>query len=153
MIFATAIAVLVAVTTLYYLLAKWRLQYWARKGVPQLEPNVIFGDYKRMFVDQLSMQHFFLDIYQRAKRNGWKHVGIYSNIFPEYVPIDLKQIKQILTKDFHYFGGHGLYCYKEDQFSMNLFSMDGPEWKDLRAKLTPIFTTGKTYYNRMLIWR
>nr|WDY85978.1 cytochrome P450 6HY4 [Pagiophloeus tsushimanus] len=139
----TAIAVLGIVSLLYFFYVKWRQQYWARKGVPQLEPNVLFGDQMPMVTGAKSLQDFFLEMYQQCKAAGFKHVGIYNTFRPEYVPLDLNIIKLILTKDFVHFGGHGVFKHKNDPLTMHMFNLDGKEWKDIRTKLTPIFTTGK----------
>nr|WDY85977.1 cytochrome P450 6HY3 [Pagiophloeus tsushimanus] len=143
MAFFTAIAVLGTVLLLYVLFVKWRQQYWARKGVPQLKPNLLFGDQMPMVTGAKSLQDFFLEMYQHSKAAGFRHIGIYNTFKPEYVPLDLNVIRLMLTKDFAHFGGHGMFSHKNDPLSMNMFSLEGKEWKDIRTKLTPIFTTGK----------
>lgn len=69
--------------------------------------------------------------------------GMYFFNEPICLIVDRALIKQVLTKDFPSFSGHGSYHQKKDVLTMNLFSIDGDYWKYMRTKLTPTFTSGK----------
>jgi cytochrome P450 family 6 len=57
---------------------------------------------------------------------------------------DPEIIKNILVKDFHSFHDHGLFKDEDiEPLSGHLFLIGGSRWKNLRAKLTPTFTSGK----------
>lgn len=57
---------------------------------------------------------------------------------------DPELIRSILVKDFAHFTDRIQYCNKEkDPLSGHLAFLPGPEWKDIRGKLTPAFTSGK----------
>lgn len=58
---------------------------------------------------------------------------------------DLELIKQVTIKDFDYFPNHDkLVNAKTDPIlSMNLFSLEGEKWKDMRSTLSPAFTGSK----------
>jgi len=137
------IGLLAVFTALSILFIKWRQQYWTRKGVPQLNPKLVFGDIGPLITGTKSIQDHFLEMYKTCKAAGLKYVGTYSMIFPEFVPFDTDLIKLILMKDFTHFGSHGLYHNPNDPITMHLFNLDGEAWKERRIKLTPIFTTGK----------
>jgi len=71
-------------------------------------------------------------------------VGFYLFQKPAAFIIDLELAKQILIKNFSNFSDKGIYYNeKDDPMSAHLFNLDGPQWRLLRSKLSPTFTSGK----------
>lgn len=52
-------------------------------------------------------------------------------------------LKQLTVKDFDYFIDHLNVFPEEESWSKNLFSLKGQAWKDMRATLSPAFTSSK----------
>lgn len=87
----------------------------------------------------------YIDSYFYFKKKGAKLGGTYLFFHPHYVVTDLDLIKKMLISDFDHFVNRGLFEYKEGRDSMNahLFNIEDQEWKTLRTKLSPTFTSGK----------
>ncbi|KAK4878619.1 hypothetical protein RN001_011125 [Aquatica leii] len=123
---------------------KWVYKFWKCLGVPYLKPTIPFGNAKEVFFLKLSHSELAAKHYKKAKAMGYKHVGLFGFTRPEYMPIDLEIIKNILVKNFNYFCDRGFYVNEEDDpLSGNLFMLSGSKWKNIRAKLSPTFTSGK----------
>ncbi|XP_031353131.1 probable cytochrome P450 6a13 isoform X1 [Photinus pyralis] len=135
------LALLVLITTVY---VKWMYSYWKRRNVPQLPHSFPFGNAENPLTRKLFIDEWLALVYKAFKERGSKHGGVYFFVHPMYVPIAPEVIKNIMQKDFHHFVERGLYYNeKDDPLSANLFFIGGQKWKNLRAKLTPTFTSGK----------
>ncbi|GJQ64940.1 putative heme binding protein, partial [Trypoxylus dichotomus] len=118
---------------------KWILQHWKRKNVPFLEPSFPFGNLENPLTSQKSLPVHFQDFYKEFKRMGVKCGGIYQFCAPILMVMDPATIRLIMTKEFNYFHDRGF--YNDGGIGSNLFTMDGDQWKILRAKFSPTFTS------------
>ncbi|KAL1509699.1 hypothetical protein ABEB36_004400 [Hypothenemus hampei] len=139
----TTLLILGVLIVFYYIFAKWKQQFWKRNGVPQLKPNILFGDTLLLTSGKTSVKDFYKDIYFNNKAKGQKFVGIYHALLPEIVITDAALCKRIMKQDFEYFTSHGLFHHKTNILTMHLFNLEGEEWKLRRTKLTPMFTSSK----------
>ncbi|XP_031355494.1 cytochrome P450 9e2-like [Photinus pyralis] len=74
-----------------------------------------------------------------------RFAGVYLITSPLLVIKDPELIKQITVKDFEYFLDHSRYLPDESEplWGKNLFALKGERWKEMRATLSPAFTSSK----------
>lgn len=138
------IVVFISLGFLLKIFFRRKFSYWKKRGVPQLEAHIPFGNGPNPFKIR---QPFYLTVksyYDEFRRQGQKHGGIYITTRPVYMTIDPDYVKNVMSKDFQHFYDRGTYYNeKGDPLSAHLFNLEGQKWKNLRQKLTPTFTSGK----------
>ncbi|XP_023312781.1 cytochrome P450 6A1-like, partial [Anoplophora glabripennis] len=131
-----------ALLAVAYAYTKWCFQYWKKRNVPYIEPTIPFGNLGSPLKE--NVDESMAQMYKKAKVKGWKYCGMYISLSPNLLVLDLEMIKNILTKDFQYFMDRGTYTNeKDDPVGCHLFNLTGSRWRNLRAKLSPTFTSGK----------
>uniref|UniRef100_A0A1I8QBH3 Cytochrome P450 n=1 Tax=Stomoxys calcitrans TaxID=35570 RepID=A0A1I8QBH3_STOCA len=120
--------------------------YWQRRGVCQLTPLPLVGNYQG-----LGSSYHFRDVnqhlYNHFKSKGQAFGGIYVFMKRAALMVDLDLIKQILIKDFANFPDRGVYNNAaEDPLTAHMIALEGEEWRCMRHKLTPTFTASKMKY-------
>ncbi|KAL1506386.1 hypothetical protein ABEB36_005759 [Hypothenemus hampei] len=137
------VSLLIIAVILFVVYVKWRQTYWQRKGVTSIPSMFLLGSSPEIILKKVSIGKAFRMRYEEMTKIDRLHAGGYFFWDPVYVPLDPGLIKQMLTKDFHYFMGHGQYYHPKDHLTMNLFNLEGEPWKAMRTKLSPTFTSGK----------
>ncbi|XP_055684920.1 probable cytochrome P450 6a23 [Lutzomyia longipalpis] len=131
---------ILAVIAAFYFFVKHKQSYWEREGVPYTEPRFLLGN---AFSLKTPLKDRFHKLYNDLKSKG-KFAGLYSFIAPAVIILHPDLVKAVLVKDFHYFEDRGFYVNeKADPLSAHLLSLTGNKWKNLRAKLSPTFTSGR----------
>ncbi|CAD6235173.1 GSCOCT00007844001.2-RA-CDS [Cotesia congregata] len=138
---ATTFAILASI---FYVWAKYKLTYWQQRGVPTLPTNLIFGNFKDAMLLRVSPGYLLGRLYNEAKGDP-PFLGIYIMHKPFLILRDPKIIKQMIIKDFNFFQNRYFSSRnRNDKLGTdNLFSINNPEWKYIRTKLSPTFTSGK----------
>ncbi|XP_037904183.1 probable cytochrome P450 6a13 isoform X2 [Hermetia illucens] len=134
--------VLITMLTSVYVLFKVRYRYWAKRGVPCLEPIFPFGSLQRSG----KRRHIKDTLDETYQEFSGKEplAGLYFFTDAVLMVLDLDLIHNMLVRDFSKFHDRGLfYNERSDPLSANLLTLEGHKWKVLRSKLTPTFTSGK----------
>lgn len=135
------IAFLTIIVFTLYLYYQHTYRYWKRRGIHYVPPTFPFGNFGPVIFQKISIGELFEQIYNYTSD---PIVGVYGVIRPMLVIRDPDLIRHVMIKDFQYFVDRGTYIdEKHDPLSAHLFSLAGEKWKNLRVKLTPVFTSGK----------
>ncbi|XP_008481706.1 cytochrome P450 6k1-like [Diaphorina citri] len=132
------------VILLYYLKTIFvSYQYWKSRNVPFLRPTFPFGNFYEVTAMRRPPHIVFHDIYMEIKF-GLKSpfAGIYTMTTPVLVLTESEIIKHVLIKDFDVFTDRGFFESDEPVLKI-LFGLTGDEWRKMRNKLSPTFTSGK----------
>lgn len=143
-VYLDVFTILIATSVVIIALFKRRYSHWKNAGVEYLEPTIPFGNLKQAFLQQSSIGEWVVEFYTIMKKRKVKHAGCYFFHEHIYVPIDLDLVKRIMQIDFVHFTDHGVYYTDEgESLSATIFAVGGQRWRNLRTKLSPVFTSGK----------
>lgn len=125
---------------------KINYNYWRDNNVPYLEPSFPTGNMSEAVKSKVHFGYVMEDIYKHMKKRA--DVSDFCGIFFFHKPVLLVMTpefaKTVLVRDFNCFSDRGVYSNeKDDPLSANLFFLEGQRWKNLRAKLTHTFTSGR----------
>ncbi|XP_049308965.1 cytochrome P450 6g1-like isoform X2 [Bactrocera dorsalis] len=136
---------LAALLGLVYVWCRYTYGYWKRNKIPYMTPLPLIGNMEVLFKMSNSFYLYLSDVYKDAKMSKAAAVGIYILNKPALVLREPELIKSVLIKEFSKFANRSATCdpHNDALGWNNLFFIRNPQWKDLRTKITPVFTTGK----------
>lgn len=106
------------------------------------KPTFPFGNLKgigREFHPVQIVQRFYNKFKDKAPA-----FGLYFFLSHNVLITDLDVIKDILIKNFDTFHNRGLYYNKKDDpLTAHLLTLEDNDWRNMRSRLTPTFTSGK----------
>ncbi|XP_070065712.1 cytochrome P450 6g1 isoform X1 [Drosophila virilis] len=140
-----ALFVIVSVLSAIYLWFQRNHSYWQRKGLPFMPPSPIIGNTASVFKQESSFGMYISQVYSEPRMQDEAVVGIYVINKPALVIREPELIKSVLIKDFNRFSNRYARCdpHGDPLGYNNLFFVRNPHWKQIRSKLTPVFTSGK----------
>lgn len=119
--------------------------YWQRRGVPQETPIPILGNMKGAGTSK-HFRDIVHRIYEQFKGQA-PFAGLYVFIRKSAIIMDLDLIKHILIKDFSNFHDRGIFNnVRDDPLTGHLVTLEGEQWRAMRNKLTPVFTSARMKY-------
>lgn len=132
------------VALLYAYYTRKVYKHWQSRNVPCREPKFPYGNLGDGTGTKSHVAHSIKSIYDEFKGRGLKFCGSYYWSTPILIILDLDLVKDILVKDFNNFEDKNVYHNKKDDpISANVSTMNGNEWKLMRTRLSPTFSSGK----------
>lgn len=141
-VLACLVCILISVFLLAYTFCNRNFNYWKSRGVPNITPEFIYGNSKGLGTEYHTSD-FMKRVYNEFKDKG-PFGGVHISFRPTAIITDLDLIRNVLVKDFKYFPNRGIYYNKKhDPISEHVSNIENEQWKNIRSKLTPTFTSGK----------
>ncbi|XP_076286679.1 cytochrome P450 6k1 [Lasioglossum baleicum] len=139
-----ALVILPVIGVLLYLYMNYSHTYWQKRGVPSTSGHWFFGNVKDAMLLRKNPSFLIGDLFLNAKPENDVY-GFYMLHKPFLIIRNPELIKQVMIKDFHAFADRFFTAEsRHDKLgSTNLFTIKNPEWRHLRTKITPVFTSGK----------
>lgn len=129
-------------TVLLYLKITENLNHWKDKGVVHEKPLPFFGNFYNVVALRESLGTFYTNLYMKYKHK--KYIGLYEMKTPVFMPIDPQLIEKVLIKDFgHFVNRSQRSASTNSEVGMMLPLLKDDEWRCIRHKLTPAFSSGK----------
>ncbi|BET01583.1 unnamed protein product [Nesidiocoris tenuis] len=133
----------VAVLVTYFVVVSRRINnHWKKRGIPGPEPVPFFGNLLPVLMRRKTMSDFYKEMYDNYPNEPL--VGYYHFMVPILMIRDKGLVDRVFIKDFQCFTDRfGAPDIVDDPSNANLFVLGGNAWRTIRAKFTPMFTTGK----------
>ena len=126
----------------FYWYSMRNFNYWQNRGVKTASPIAIFGNFATIIFAKKLTVKLLQEIYEMGRSEPY--IGFYALDMPYLMIRDPELIKSVLIKDFNNFPDRINKCHRSDVVgNMNLFLVKSPEWRYIRQKLSPVFTTGR----------
>jgi cytochrome P450 len=138
------VSLILGIIALLRFLAVQDANYFKNKGIYYLG-NSTYRMLKLTLMGKMSLVNNTIDQYKEVKLSANRKVAGTMDFGTTSLWVqDPELIKHILIKDFDHFVDRRQFNFpKEEMFGKMLFAKKGDQWKSLRSKLSPTFTTGK----------
>ncbi|KAK4874008.1 hypothetical protein RN001_013368 [Aquatica leii] len=135
--------VLTILSVLFFYKVVKPLSYWKDRGVTHKKPWPLLGNFSAIAFQQKPIFYQVLDWYNQFSNE--RYFGIHQFTLPILYIRDIDLIKRITVKDFDQFIDHNNIISEdvEPLMGKNLFNLKGQRWRDMRATLSPSFTSSK----------
>lgn len=138
----TFATILLTIITLAIYWVRKRFSIFEEQGFLYDKPEFPYGNLRSLGVKYHIIQ-LIQKTYNKFSQKASVH-GFFTFLRPTYVVTGLDVVKDVLIRNFNAFHNRGLFSSKEhDPLSAHLFTLEDNEWRTMRHKLTPTFTSGK----------
>ncbi|XP_076226786.1 LOW QUALITY PROTEIN: cytochrome P450 6A1-like [Nomia melanderi] len=133
---------LAILAVLFYYYMTWKYDFWIKHGIPGPKPKLFFGTSKDLILARTTLGHYTKQVYDEF--NGTPLIGLFMGRQPTLFLNSLDLIKDVLIKDFNKFSDRGFKCQpRVEPLSQNILNLEPAQWRPLRSKLSPVFSSGK----------
>ncbi|RLU15510.1 hypothetical protein DMN91_012504 [Ooceraea biroi] len=142
MVYVIVLSLIVGALGLYYLLFK-NMSLFKKHGIPHLMPLPLIGNMGPSLIRRQAVAELVKSTYD--VNPDAKYVGMYDFTRPIIMIRDPELIKLITLKHFDTFMDHRAFVDETQDiiFGKSLFSLRGDRWRQVRALLSPAFTSSK----------
>ncbi|XP_073844905.1 cytochrome P450 6g1-like [Musca autumnalis] len=143
---------LIAITV--YILYKIQYGYWSKyPGVPSVPGRIFSGNLFDFLRLKTNFGYHLKRVYDDPKFSDKPVVGIYGLYKPSLLIKEPEIIKRIMVKDFDSFHNrfHDIDINYDTIGGKMMFYTTYDQWKEMRQKLSPLFTSAKLKYMYPLI--
>ncbi|XP_044730852.1 cytochrome P450 9e2-like isoform X1 [Chrysoperla carnea] len=120
------------------------LNTWKNYGIPYIKGWPLVGNFLKNALKRESFGDAVISMYKAFPNEPYCGSFVFSA--PRLLIRDANLLKDIGIKDFDHFTDHTKIFFGDGFdpiFDKNLFSLDGQNWRDMRATLSPAFTGSK----------
>uniref|UniRef100_A0A1Y1LZR7 Cytochrome P450 n=2 Tax=Photinus pyralis TaxID=7054 RepID=A0A1Y1LZR7_PHOPY len=137
----SCVCVIITLFIPIYLYFTRNFSCWRNQNVPYKKPVFFFGNTLPLVLQKMSINAFLRDLYKSAT---FPCVGFFFFDRPLLLIRDPELIKRILVSEFDYFEDRSVMYNEHDKYiRTNLFMLKQPAWRNLRTKVTSVFTASK----------
>ncbi|XP_050515318.1 cytochrome P450 6k1-like [Diabrotica virgifera virgifera] len=138
------------ISSLVYKYFTRNFDYWKKRKILYPKPIPLFGNFYEVFTFKMTIHERLKELYDQIDA---PYFGIFIVDEPFLVIKDPKLIKDVLIKDFNIFCNRTGAVPPKTLMAKAVFFLKNPEWKQVRVKLTPVFTSAmlKNLHSNCLI--
>nr|CAD7614182.1 unnamed protein product [Timema genevievae] len=127
---------------LLYILGTWNYDYFSKQNIPYVKPWPFVGNFGPLILRRISFPEYHLRSYRAYKG---RLTGAFQFTRPRTIIRDIELLKLIAIKDFDHFMNHFTFSNPDIDplISGNLLLLKGQRWRDMRAILSPSFSSNK----------
>lgn len=123
---------------------RYNANYFKRKNIPYIKANLLFGNLKDLILSRSDPCALVSEWYNHPNAKDEPIVGIHVFQKPGLIIRDPELIKQIMITDFAKFSNRYASLDPKDTMGVNgLFFGKNPNWRIIRNKMTPAFSSVK----------